>query len=809
MKRTWREYRECSDDADIYRSNIDDLDAILSTKAFGQYAEELGVSPNASGEKKVKQHVQHLLKENLTKLNACEKRMEHLNKKMMKAGYDATIYDKRKIAEQIEENEETHWKINTDIYLDRLKSSKSNTSEANDFESDDSENEIDVLDDTDFDSTGIDCKVNFFSEKDDIQGKDTPYAILESKVIKVSQYKINQRLTAQLKPHQRDACQCIMQQIGLHSKGYLVAHAMGLGKSLTTIAAIDGMFSINSNLKIALLSPKSTLSSWDQELGKWDHLISFYYYPPIDDDNKQVLNRWTNKGGVMIMSHDRFRKYQLDGLDLQPDVLVIDEAHRLKNPENQFYKAVVMVKTQRRLLLTGSPLQNNLKEYFAMIQLIHPNLFKADSFKNEYSKIIDTGSLADASEQQILEAKQKIHIFTRLTESCVHRRSSAILKKSLPSYTDYKLSYYVDLSSLPAISSPIEATHAIANLAKSTKVELVKSLLRQIEKTGDSTLVFSKRRDVLELISENVEAYLMDGTTSSSLREQYITDFQKKEKRVFCMTTKVGGVGLNLQVANRIIILDPSWNPVDDKQACFRAWRLGQTKEVTIYRFVVDNSIEERIYKLAVHKSLAACRIIEDMDVERKFTSAQLESLDSFAEEVLDYNDIKDSCLRKEHAKYVKVSRHDVLFTEANSEKLSDEELADADNSYNQIIADNRVRHLVHPITNDMIAISKHDLYYPDCVAASIVTPSIPVWKKDDSGMQYWYIIPMSEEITAYIINVRNESNGEITERTVKPALMQKMFHSGNKRICLRCKLIVNDLQSEWSGWSAPVYTLS
>ena len=209
------------------------------------------------------------------------------------------------------------------------------------------------------------------------------------------------------------------------------------------------------------------------------------------------------------------------------------------------------------------------------------------------------------------------------------------------------------------------------------KTKLAVALIDAITQRGDAVLVFSRRIQVLKTIQSQRNGILMTGeeVKDPSKRQSIVDEFQNGDCLIFYMTTQVGGVGLNLFKANRIMILDPSWNPVDDRQACFRAYRYGQTKPVTIYRFIVKNSVEERMYRLAVHKNLAACRIVDEKDVERHFTKDQLKALDAYKDEPL--KTTPDKVLNSVMHLFTSCSSHDVLFAESISEKLTEEELAE------------------------------------------------------------------------------------------------------------------------------------
>ena len=691
---------------------------------------------------------------------------------------------------------------------------------------DDENEEVDILDQEDDDDdasqdselSGV-GKINYYNDDDD--AKDIEEAFRTNDMaIKIGASFLRPDFAALLKPHQREAVIAILKQLGSNEEGFLLAHAMGLGKSLSTICVLQALSRGIRKAKFLVVCPKSLLNSWYSELEKWDSNLSITYYPPIEDDKMTCISYWSKKGGLLIMTHDRFRRYQLDGtFAFNPDVLVVDEAHNLKNSKNLFYQAVHSTPTKRKLLLTGTPLQNHLMEYYTMLNLISPSLFDETTFKTEYAQVIDKGAMGDAEEDDITAAKTKIKVFMRLTEGFVHRRSVAVLQHALPPMSDFKLTYTVD--DLPDMTGMggLEKTYAIATAAKDTKISLAKKLIKSIRKTGDLTLIFSKSKEVVETMSKKLGGMLMmNGDTSSGERRSLVESFMsgKSGYTEFCMTTQVGGLGLNLQKANRIIILDPTWNPVLDRQACFRAYRYGQTKPVYIYRFIVDDSMEERIYRCAVHKSLAACRVIDDQDVERLFTKAQLHTTDTFEENVLDASSINDGALKDVMANFNCISQHDVLFAEASHEKLTDEELADADNEYNKIIYGGNSRPLTHPLTQLQLNVAMDELFFPVADGDDqlfLVPPAVPVWKRTgNNNYDLLQLKPVSDAVDEYVIELEMTSpTGGITTRprSITPQMNQhKVFHTlKNKGICrMRVKLVASSIESEWSDWSAIMY---
>jgi hypothetical protein len=281
-----------------------------------------------------------------------------------------------------------------------------------------------------------------------------------------------------------------------------------------------------------------------------------------------------------------------------------------------------------------------------------------------------------------------------------------------------------------------------------------------------------------------------------------------------CMTTKVGGEGLNLHRANRIIILDPHWNPTLDTQACFRVYRIGQLKEVTILRLICRDGdefpIEERIYRRAAHKTSAACRIVSEADVERLYTKEQLYTHDGYNEDCLNMMQLKDPVLRTVFDDLYSISQHDLLFAEAKHEKLTNKELADAYNTFHGMAYLSEFRTITHPISQVQHTVGKDDVFFPkgDDDDVTFVTPATPIWKRRSTGFQLGDFIPSETTIDKYITELETSVNGKVTTKQ-EEAFNNKL---GNVKIptnsaCrLRIKFVIQDKESEWSDWSAYMY---
>lgn len=788
--------------------NIDQIRHILESGDLSEFAEEIGTSDTSVISETLMQH----LSDNQQLHKDSKSTMQIYAKRLKRKRVDMESYYAVKALKMANEQKNEVWRKNCDVYLDKIRPCERTingvttrqaigasgylSSEATVKDGD----EVDVLEDVPAMANDKGDILRYYDDANDASGKEDPIMSSFSGAINVASFRIQPKLALQMKPHQVEAAEMILKEVGQGESGFLLAHAMGLGKSLTTIATLSAFFNAFPNMRCMLVCPKTLMSSWTAELLKWDDHINFTYYEPIDEHRPVTFQRWVKHGGLIIIGNDRFR-IQMEKEAVDIDFIIIDEAHSLKNIDTRFYQSVKDYSPRRKLLLTGSPMQNHLMEYHAMLDLVQPHFMNAAAFRKEFVKVIERGAMADADSTEVTAAQIKIDVLQRRFSRYIHRRSVAVLKASLPSMHDFKLTYRVDgYDGMLSSKNAFEQTQQTITASMKYKTKLAVLLLNSIAKQNDYCIVFSKRKDVLVRMNQLISGPIIDGTTDIATRQLIVDEFQHGQHPILYSTIKVGGVGLNLQRANRIIILDPSWNPVDDKQACFRAYRYGQQKEVYIYRFIVANSIEECIYRCAIHKNSAACRIIDEKEVERHFTRSQLQALQSFPEKVL--KKTKDDCLNAVIKHFDSCSEYALLFAEAEKDKLSQREQSDADNAYN-ILMMNQSREII--VRDQSHLMSSKDIF--DCDGKLI--PPLPIcWKYNNNGqLEFQSIRPYSQEILHYTIEVLDIDDNLI--KRVKPAAIRVCVEWQLKigvDCRLRCCSHTADETSEWSELSPVLF---
>ncbi len=814
MSSDLKEFEELVQDCEQFESNVYDLERILRSPKLQQtFFKELDTSSCTV----VKKHVQSIIEENKAQMKTCKTRMDAIA--AAKCFQIRDYYIQKAVQEAYEQND-SDWKKEADRYLENVRPCKRvrgnittivplGASGFSGSMKDNIDGDIDVLDssaspDMEDRSYG---KLSIFSAENDDRDQEKPSMVISSRAIKIGTFIVEDKFAAQLKPHQIDAAKCMLKSIGIQKSGFLLAHSMGLGKTITGIAVLQAI-SVSAHCRMVIACPKSVINHWYTTMEAWEEHITFTFYPPVETDDSHQENRWSKKGGVLIMTHNRFTKMTLED-GFSSDIVMVDEAHLMKNPSTHFYDAMSR-HNEPKLLLTGSPLQNHLTEYYSMIKLIKPDLIEEKIFRNDFAKVIDRGAFATATPKELAAARTKIAVLTRLTEPYVHRRSSAALKEALKPMKEYKLSYKAPYAT--NTQSPLECSNETITISMSITIKLACVLLDSIAKSKDKVLVFSRRKEVLTDLQKKRAGMFMDGETSAKIRHELVTSFQDaafaegSSSNIFYMTTKVGGVGLNLTRACRVLLLDPSWNPVDDEQACYRVFRYGQTKTVRVYRFIVKDSIQERIYRAGVHKILAACRILDEKEVNRHFTEGQLMALDDVDHEIL--TSTGDKALDRVIHHFA-VTSHDVLFADSNLEKLTGDEKNDADNQFNRLkYVFNAPRSIDD---SDTLLHNKHDFIMKD---GTLVPPLPPVYTSyalPGILLSTWEaLMPFSPSLTHYTLCLKSVGDVAFEETyTVVASSTQienwavKIPFAGQFR--MRCKSMMGDQESAWSEWSAVV----
>lgn len=486
--------------------------------------------------------------------------------------------------------------------------------------------------------------------------------------------------------------------------GGILGDEMGLGKTIQTIAFLTALRTSNiisahrgyDNLgPTILVCPATVMHQWLMEFRKWwpAFRVGILHNTGTFSGNRKDLVQVINKSrGVLIVSYPGVVIYQDSLHAFDWHYAILDEGHKIRNPDAQVTLACKRFRTPHRIILSGSPVQNNLKELWSIFDFIYPGkLGTLPVFMEQFATPITQGGYANATDIQVqiaykcscilrdtikpfLLRRTKAEVNSRLklperSEQVLFCKLTEKQRKFYEAYLhsstvrDIKAGFcqiFVGLTELrkicnhPDLFDSTDCQGQIKQLReapsrkqteffsddetfghfkKSGKMMVVDALLKLWKSQGHKVLLFTQSRQMLRIFIDylNEKGYklmVMDGTTPIISRQTMIDEFNNNEEIfVFLLTTRVGGVGINLTGANRIIIYDPDWNPSTDIQARERAWRIGQQRHVIIYRLLTAGTIEEKIYHRQVFKLYLTNRILKDAKQKRFFKTNDLHEL--------------------------------------------------------------------------------------------------------------------------------------------------------------------------------------
>lgn len=514
-------------------------------------------------------------------------------------------------------------------------------------------------------------------------------------------------LSKVLRPHQREGVKfmydCVTGQRIPDNFGCIMADEMGLGKTLQCITLIWTLLRQSPECcplidKVVVVTPSSLVKNWYNEVQKW--LSGKINCLAIDSGVKKEIDRQLNqfmtlKGGrnphpILIISYETFRLHSTVMHKGEVGLVICDEGHRLKNSENQTYQALNGLRARRRVLLSGTPIQNDLLEYFSLVHFVNGGILgTAQEFKKRFETPILRGRDADATDEDHKKGQEKLQELADVVNRCIIRRTQALLTKYLPvkveqvvccrltqmqselykllvrskgfeveqdEKTSTTLSFITQLKKLcnhpdliyekclqraPGYDGTLDLfppnhTTKIVRPELSGKVLVLDRLLALIKaQTSDKVVLVSNYTQTLDLFETlcHQRRYLyvrLDGSMTIKKRAKVVEQFNNPSSPefIFMLSSKAGGCGLNLIGANRLVMFDPDWNPANDDQAMARCWRDGQKKQCFIYRLIATGTIEEKIFQRQTHKkALSSCVVDKEEDVERHFSREQLRDL--------------------------------------------------------------------------------------------------------------------------------------------------------------------------------------
>merc|ERR1719450_61670 len=456
-----------------------------------------------------------------------------------------------------------------------------------------------------------------------------------------------------------------------HNTDIILADEMGLGKTIQTITFLYSLYKEGHCRGPFLVAvPLSTLINWEREFALW--APEFYVVSYVGDKDSRIVIRENElsfednavrKGdkasrikASTVKFHCLLTSYEMISMDaaclgsVQWEVLVVDEAHRLKNNQSKFFKVLAGYALNYKMLLTGTPLQNNLEELFYLLNFLTPGKFNdLAEFQTSFEDV--------GKEEQVRKLHELLgpHMLRRLKadvlknmpskSECIVRTNLAPLQKKV--YKNILTRNFEALNSKggaqvsllnimmelkkcanhpyllpgPAEEAPLAPNGLFeinAMIKACGKLTLLTKMLKQLKPDGHRVLIFSQMTKMLDLLEDFLDGVgykyeRIDGGITGTVRQEAIDRFNKTnaEQFVFLLSTRVGGLGINLATADTVIIYDSDWNPHNDIQAFSRAHRIGQQNKVMIYRFVTRNTVEERVTQVAKKKMMLTHLVVQ------------------------------------------------------------------------------------------------------------------------------------------------------------------------------------------------------
>lgn len=509
---------------------------------------------------------------------------------------------------------------------------------------------------------------------------------------------LDPKLAKALRPHQVEGVKfmyrCVTGMIEEKANGCIMADEMGLGKTLQCITLMWTLLKQSPDAgkptiqKAIVVCPASLVKNWANELIKWLGANAITPFT-IDgkaskEDLRRQLRQWAIASGrsitrpVIIVSYETLRLNVEELRHTKIGLLFCDEGHRLKNSDSNTFSALNSLNVARRVILTGTPIQNDLTEYFSLTSFANPDLLGSRlEFRKRFEIPILRGRDADASEADRLQGDECTAELLGIVNKFLIRRTNDILSKYLPVKYEHVVfcglapfqlnlyNYFITSPDIQALlrgkgSQPLKAINLLKklcnhpdllNLTKdlpgsescfppqyvpkeargrvrelkpeySGKMQVLDRMLSRIHHdTNDKIVLISNYTSTLDLFeslcrSRQYGCLRLDGTMNVNKRQKLVDRFNDPEGSdfVFLLSSKAGGCGINLIGANRLVLFDPDWNPAADQQALARVWRDGQRKDCFVYRFIATGTIEEKIFQRQSHKQSLSSCVVDSAE---------------------------------------------------------------------------------------------------------------------------------------------------------------------------------------------------
>ncbi|XP_058094603.1 protein CHROMATIN REMODELING 8-like isoform X2 [Magnolia sinica] len=519
--------------------------------------------------------------------------------------------------------------------------------------------------------------------------------------------KIPETIFTELFDYQKVGVQWLW-ELHCQRAGGIIGDEMGLGKTIQVLSFLGALHFSKMYKPSIIICPVTLLRQWRREARKWypsfrvEILHDSAQIPvnkkkqaksgesdeetdgSLDSDSERTLpNKGTKKwdflinrvlrseSGLLITTYEQLRILGEKLLDIEWGYAILDEGHRIRNPNAEITLVCKQLQTVHRIIMTGAPIQNKLSELWSLFDFVFPGkLGVLPVFETEFAVPISVGGYANATPLQVSTAYRCAVVLRDMIMPYLLRRMKADVNAQLPKKTEHVLfcsltaeqrsAYRAFLASSEVeqifdgnrnslygidvmrkiCNHPdlLEREHCAnnpdyGNPERSGKMKVVEQVLKVWKEQGHRVLFFAQTQQMLDILEKFLMAggytyRRMDGLTPVKQRMSLIDEFNNStDVFIFILTTKVGGLGTNLTGANRVIIFDPDWNPSTDMQARERAWRIGQTRDVVVYRLITRGTIEEKVYHRQIYKHFLTNKILKNPQQRRFFKARDMKDL--------------------------------------------------------------------------------------------------------------------------------------------------------------------------------------
>jgi SNF2 family DNA or RNA helicase len=435
-------------------------------------------------------------------------------------------------------------------------------------------------------------------------------------------------------------------------QGVIINHPLDKGGQLDLFAQAEAQEICQPASLIVL--PTSLVHNWDNEIRKFTPSLKVYKYVGIQRKKEAELIKIIPYYDIILTTYGTVRN-DINMLRIpQFFYAVLDESQYIKNPSSKIYKAILQLKAKQRLVLTGTPIENSLSDLWSQMNFLNPGLLGTQAFFQKRF-ITPIEKLADEKQQEQLQSIIKPFILRRkkdevakdlppLTEQVLfckmadeqekmYEEEKSIIRNTILENFEKEGLKKTSLVVLQGLTKLRQLANHPSLLNKdseesSGKFEQIMEMLQNLVAEKHKVLVFSSFVSHLELVKKYIESKnwrfsMLTGHTNN--REKVINEFQDDpENHIFLISLKAGGVGLNLTKAGYVFIIDPWWNPAAENQALSRAHRIGQDKQVFVYRFITENSIEEKIQLLKERKTSLSDKFINSNNPFKEITKEEI-----------------------------------------------------------------------------------------------------------------------------------------------------------------------------------------